>query len=110
MLSLLLLPVLLAAGASDPLPRLRQPIDPEPERGSDPEPDLGPFPNRYLTSPTTLSARSRSYGPAPILPPVPPDPLRLACPVCGAAVGVRCDPERLGKAGRRGAVAHKERR
>ena len=37
------------------------------------------------------------------------DPLRRACRVCGAAGGVPCDPERLGKAGRRGAVAHRSR-
>lgn len=101
----LFLPVLLTACSRPDAPR---PV--EPRRSPDPEPDLGPFPNRYLTSPITLSARSRSYDPAPTLPPIPPDPLRLACPVCGAAVGVRCDPERLGKAGKRGAVAHRERR
>ena len=81
----------------------------EPRRG----PDADPFPllpDMHTTGTVTLHARGRSYDPAPILPPAPPDPLRLACPVCGAAVGVRCDPERLGKAGKRGAVAHRERR
>ena len=94
----------LLAACSDPgAPR---PV--EPKRDPDPDPDL--FSGTDIASTITYQARSRSYDLPPTLPPVPPDPLRLACPVCGAAVGVRCDPERLGKAGRRGAVAHRERR
>lgn len=85
-------------------PNAPRPI--EPRRDPDPDP-FPPLPDMYPAG--TVTARGRPYRP-PVEPPVPPDPLRLACPVCGAAVGVQCDPERLGKAGRRGAVAHRERR
>ena len=77
---------------------------------SDPEPD-----NLYGTivrasyDITATSYVQRSYEPPPTLPPVPPNPLRQACRVCGAAAGAPCDPERLGKAGRRGATAHRSR-
>ena len=103
MLSFSLLSVLLAAGSLNPDAPRRQPVDPEPERDPDPDPVIAA---RDIAS--TYEAR-RSYEPPPTLPPVPPDPLRRACPVCGAAPGAPCDPKRLGKAGKRGAVAHRSR-
>lgn len=91
---------LLAACSHPDAPR---PVEPR----RDPDPDL--FSGTDIASTITYRAGGRSYRP-PVEPPVLPDPLRLVCPVCGAAVGVRCEPKRLGKAGRRGAVAHRERR
>lgn len=104
---LLLLSVMVALSAPDPvMPRLRrQPIEPEPERDPDPDPviatrcDIG----------STVMHESRGEFVRFKPDPRGADPLRRACRVCGAAGGVPCDPERLGKAGRRGAVAHRSR-
>lgn len=102
--SLSILSALLFAGASDPGVPRRQPAETE----RDPVPgSTSAWTDN--TGTVTLSARSHSYEPPPTLPPAPPDPLRQACRVCGAATGAPCDPERLGKAGKRGATAHRGR-